>query len=267
AEREAIAQQPTEHFDVMSDLGEDPAGSAGASENAVGEGAAGDRGEGGASEDAPGAEQEAAPRVPNLEQPPPPPGAQAEAAVQAEPAEGQSPDAAGSGAAGESGAAGSEAGTPPPAPPTEEHPPPPPAESATPTPEPPTPAPESAAEEFDEKSLSDELDEALEEVGPPPRRAVQFDDESDEYRVPQRPRRRVSEPDTGEYGSGAGEVGTGEQAAGRTGDQGTGEHAVDEPGTGEEDVLEETPEFLEETPEHDRLWFEQRPPKDFDFND
>ena len=36
--------------------------------------------------------------------------------------------------------------------------------------------------------------------------------------------------------------------------------------TPEEDVLEETPEFLEETPEHDRLWFEQRPPKDFDFD-
>ena len=34
---------------------------------------------------------------------------------------------------------------------------------------------------------------------------------------------------------------------------------------GEEDVLEETPEFLQETPEHDRLWFEQKPPKDFDF--
>jgi hypothetical protein len=33
----------------------------------------------------------------------------------------------------------------------------------------------------------------------------------------------------------------------------------------EEDVLEETPEFLQETPEHDRLWFEQKPPKDFDF--
>jgi hypothetical protein len=32
-----------------------------------------------------------------------------------------------------------------------------------------------------------------------------------------------------------------------------------------DDVLEETPEFLQETPEHDRLWFEQRPPKDFDF--
>jgi hypothetical protein len=34
---------------------------------------------------------------------------------------------------------------------------------------------------------------------------------------------------------------------------------------GDEDVLEETPDFLQETPEHDRLWFEQKPPKDFDF--
>ena len=38
----------------------------------------------------------------------------------------------------------------------------------------------------------------------------------------------------------------------------------DEPGA-DEDVLEETPEFLQETPEHDRLWFEQKPPRDFDF--
>ena len=34
----------------------------------------------------------------------------------------------------------------------------------------------------------------------------------------------------------------------------------------EEDVLEETPDFLQETPEHDRLWFEQRPPRDFDWD-
>ena len=33
-----------------------------------------------------------------------------------------------------------------------------------------------------------------------------------------------------------------------------------------EDVLEKTPEFLEDAPEHDRLWFEQRPPRDFDFD-
>lgn len=37
-------------------------------------------------------------------------------------------------------------------------------------------------------------------------------------------------------------------------------------GQGDEDVLEETPEFLQDTPDHDRLWFEQRPPKDFDFD-
>jgi hypothetical protein len=34
-----------------------------------------------------------------------------------------------------------------------------------------------------------------------------------------------------------------------------------------EDVLEETPDFLRDTPEQDRLWFEQRPPRDFDFNE
>jgi hypothetical protein len=33
-----------------------------------------------------------------------------------------------------------------------------------------------------------------------------------------------------------------------------------------EDVLEETPDFLQETPEHDKLWFEQKPPRDFDFD-
>jgi len=51
------------------------------------------------------------------------------------------------------------------------------------------------------------------------------------------------------------------------------DHRDDEPvadgpaagGEGDEDVLEETPDFLQETPEHDRLWFEQKPPKDFDF--
>jgi hypothetical protein len=45
--------------------------------------------------------------------------------------------------------------------------------------------------------------------------------------------------------------------------------AEPEPAEGEgdgEDVLEETPDFLQETPEHDRLWFEQRPPRDFDWD-
>ena len=42
--------------------------------------------------------------------------------------------------------------------------------------------------------------------------------------------------------------------------------AAEPPAGEEEDVLEETPEFLQDTPEHDRLWFEQRPPRDFDFD-
>ena len=33
----------------------------------------------------------------------------------------------------------------------------------------------------------------------------------------------------------------------------------------DEDVLEETPEFLRDRPEDDELWFEQGEPKDFDF--
>jgi hypothetical protein len=38
-----------------------------------------------------------------------------------------------------------------------------------------------------------------------------------------------------------------------------------EPAAGE-DILEETPDFLADTPDHDRLWFEQKPPPDFDFD-
>lgn len=56
---------------------------------------------------------------------------------------------------------------------------------------------------------------------------------------------------------------------GAAGDE-TGEYNVEEAlgadDGSDEDVLEETPEFLQDTPDHDRLWFEQRPPKDFDFD-
>jgi hypothetical protein len=31
-------------------------------------------------------------------------------------------------------------------------------------------------------------------------------------------------------------------------------------------VLEDTPTFLEDAPEDDDLWFEQKPPKDFDLD-
>jgi hypothetical protein len=39
-----------------------------------------------------------------------------------------------------------------------------------------------------------------------------------------------------------------------------------DPSTGHEDVLEDTPRFLEDAPEDDDLWFEQKPPKDFDLD-
>jgi hypothetical protein len=52
---------------------------------------------------------------------------------------------------------------------------------------------------------------------------------------------------------------------------GVGQEAHSAAGGGDEadrgeDVLEETPDFLRDTPEQDRLWFEQRPPRDFDFD-
>jgi hypothetical protein len=55
---------------------------------------------------------------------------------------------------------------------------------------------------------------------------------------------------------------------GLEGDPGVDRPETDAPEgeTKDDDVLEETPEFLRDAPDHDRLWFEQRPPKDFDFD-
>jgi hypothetical protein len=39
-----------------------------------------------------------------------------------------------------------------------------------------------------------------------------------------------------------------------------------EAGAKPDELLKQTPEFLQETPEHDRLWFEQGPPQEFDFD-
>jgi hypothetical protein len=90
-------------------------------------------------------------------------------------------------------------------------------------------------EEFwSEQRLSDELDQALESPL------------AEEHELP--PPAAEPEQDTGE--------------------QDDARPQVDyDPDTGHEDVLEDTPEFLEESPEDDELWFEQKPPKDFDFDD
>lgn len=82
---------------------------------------------------------------------------------------------------------------------------------------------------WDEKRLSDELDQALEAPAETETEAQLAEEES--------------EPAAGE-------------------DEWEGQ-----PRERDEDVLEETPDFLEEAPEDDQLWFEQKPPKDFDFDD
>ena len=90
---------------------------------------------------------------------------------------------------------------------------------------------------WDEKRLSDELDQALEAP-------VEVEDEEEES--------AVFEP----------------EEAGLEAETEPEPNSEEQPAAGpEEDVLEETPDFLEETPEDDQLWFEQKPPKDFDFDD
>jgi hypothetical protein len=87
---------------------------------------------------------------------------------------------------------------------------------------------------WDEKRLSDELDQALEAP-------------------------RESEPEEPEP-----PVGGSEPEEPESGEEATSEQPSP---SRDEDVLEETPDFLEEAPEDDQLWFEQKPPKDFDFDD
>lgn len=41
--------------------------------------------------------------------------------------------------------------------------------------------------------------------------------------------------------------------------------ASEPPPLSEHDLLEDTPDFFEETPEHDKLWFDEAPPRKFDF--
>jgi hypothetical protein len=102
---------------------------------------------------------------------------------------------------------------------------------------------------------------AEEEPFPPEAEPVPADEEpvpADEEPVPEaEPDRRAPDPDaTQEYDPFADEERADEGA------EPAAEREQEEGG----DVLEDTPDFLQETPEHDRLWFEQKPPRDFDFD-
>jgi hypothetical protein len=107
---------------------------------------------------------------------------------------------------------------------------------------------------FDEQRLSDELDQALE--APADREPEPLSDEheavSDEHEAIS-DEHEAAEPRTEVH-----------QVAPQTDEH---EAAPAEKRGSDEDVLEETPDFLEEAPEDDQLWFEQKPPKDFDFDD
>jgi len=102
---------------------------------------------------------------------------------------------------------------------------------------------------WDEKRLSDELDQALEAPSEPePESEAEPEAEAEpEEALYEDAATEAEEPETAEPGS--------EQP----------ERLA--PSGDEDDVLEETPDFLEEAPEDDQLWFEQKPPKDFDFDD
>jgi hypothetical protein len=136
--------------------------------------------------------------------------------------------------------------------------------------------PEEDSAEFDffnEQRLSDELDQALEaplpptdehglpqygDAAPPP--SGIFDIESDGETYEEDPSEEVPhdapapEPPSEETPRDSAEPPSEEIA-----------DAFD-PDTGHEDVLEDTPTFLEDAPEDDDLWFEQKPPKDFDLD-
>jgi hypothetical protein len=121
--------------------------------------------------------------------------------------------------------------------------------SRTEAPEEPPVEDEEDEEFWNEQRLSDELDQALE--SPP----------AEEHKLP--PAEEREDPDA------AAEPAALYEDADTEGDEREdarpqGDH---DPDTGHEDVLEDTPDFLEESPEDDELWFEQKPPKDFDFDD
>jgi hypothetical protein len=120
---------------------------------------------------------------------------------------------------------------------------------------------------FNEQRLSDELDQALEAPLPP----------TDEHLA--MPQYKDAPSEGGgifdfQSGGETYEEDPSQEVLRRADEaEAAGEPAGDEesdtdydPETGHEDVLEDTPRFLEDSPDDDDLWFEQKPPKDFDLD-
>jgi hypothetical protein len=130
--------------------------------------------------------------------------------------------------------------------------------------EPPAPAAEEAPAPAAEEPLAPAAEEpAVPEVeGPPP---GPFDAAAEpEVAEPEAP---PAEPEVPEPGREAGAPGYDEDPwLEEERDEVPADETLERQAPEGEDVLEETPDFLQETPEHDRLWFEQRPPRDFDWD-
>jgi hypothetical protein len=134
--------------------------------------------------------------------------------------------------------------------------------------------------EYEDDELEDDLDEpvaatpAAEPEAPvaPPVREDRFDDPP-RFEAPPREQREArdprEEPETREPREPADQATVDDRPVPTEADRQDREPPrgpePDAEDTAGHDVLEETPEFLEETPEHDRLWFEQKPPRDFEF--
>lgn len=143
--------------------------------------------------------------------------------------------------------------------------------------EPAPPEEDEPADEFDEffseQRLSDELNQALEaplpdEPGAPPTEEapavfVDLDDEEEDT-TPAAAELPFEDEEPEEEPSAEHELAAPDEPAEE-------ETPLPDPAppanSSHEDVLEDTPDFLEDAPEDDSLWFEQKPPKDFDFDD
>jgi hypothetical protein len=145
---------------------------------------------------------------------------------------------------------------------------------------------------FNEQRLSDELDQALEAPLPPTDEHIAlpqygdggaqagiFDFEGDQKPYEEDPSEEVlrrhdtPEPPAEEaprqsFDPPSEELEPPSEEAPRAAAEPDSEESATEydPDTGHEDVLEDTPRFLEDAPEDDDLWFEQKPPKDFDLD-
>jgi hypothetical protein len=108
---------------------------------------------------------------------------------------------------------------------------------------------------FSEQRLSDELDQALEAPLPgeePPRSRA-------EEPIPPGPHTEEAEAHYAERES--------EEHEYEDEDDEDDDEVFEPEDASHDDVLEDTPDFLEDAPDADDAWFEQRPPKDFDFDD